>query len=125
MFKVTSLARPNHLKNSVRDKYVFFVWIGPKLGVKHRAKVTQQKTVLKDYFKSVNLDFTVSGDIKEFSELTVADKLDRVGGKRDEYQYDFLNRSADEIQEDLKEVQKEKEAKRKSLHEHRHSMAAV
>mmetsp|Transcript_2948 Transcript_2948/g.3725 ORF Transcript_2948/g.3725 Transcript_2948/m.3725 type:complete len:127 (+) Transcript_2948:545-925(+) len=91
-FLVTAVDDRGNTK-SIRDKYVQFIWVGPKVGIINKAKVVSQSGSFKEKFFSVTSCSVQVRDVGDLSEKSLERALRSCGGSHQPTSYDFANRT--------------------------------
>eukprot|EP00939_MAST-03C_sp_MAST-3C-sp1_P003356 g3356.t1 len=85
----------HHIKKgkavSVRARFVKILFVGSKMPMMKKAKIMAQAPKHFARFKNTVLSFTAQGDLKEFSQENIAERLSVVESGREELVLDFRN----------------------------------
>ena len=91
-FRVTGVDRKGAC-TSVRSKFVFVTWVGPKVSVVRRAGVPSLSVAIGKYFEGRHLDLKAMGDLDDLNAATIEKQLRAVGGSHQVDEYDFTNKT--------------------------------
>ena len=72
-----------------RPKYVFFTYIGDKVSVLQRAKVSVQRGAAEKIFNGYSTRLDVNGNLANFTRLEIAKELLKCGGAHTPSHYIF------------------------------------
>ena len=88
---IFALLRVNSLdkSNSIRAKFVFFRFLGSKVGVMTKAKLNPQKETIQNQFPVRHMDVNISEDLKGCDIESLSKEFLRIGGAHKPDKYDY------------------------------------
>jgi len=89
-------------EESKRTKFILVTWVGAKVKVTARAKVSTHKSVVQDFFKGHHVGVHVT-ELKELAKEELIKSLNKATGSHKPKYYDFLDGESSEEKEESNE----------------------
>jgi hypothetical protein len=89
-------------EDSKRTKFVLCTWVGPKVKVTARARVSTHKSVVQNYFQGHHVGIHVSSE-SELNKEDIVKAMNKATGSHKPKYYDFLDGESEEKKEETEE----------------------